>query len=107
MRILNGIRVSRQKFKCAERVKPSRSNPFATYGTTWNKMRKRFLAKNPICEFCKKAGIITPAEVVDHKIPHRGDSKLFWDVDNWQALCKRCHDSTKQKMEKSGQVVDF
>lgn len=33
------------------------------------------------------------AEVVDHIVPHRGDEKLFWDESNWQALCKRCHDS--------------
>ena len=28
---------------------------------------------------------------LDHIIPHRGDRKLFWDRDNWQALCKSCH----------------
>ena len=32
------------------------------------------------------------ATVVDHIVPHRGDPKLFWDTDNWQALCKQCHD---------------
>ena len=32
------------------------------------------------------------ATVVDHITPHRGDKKLFWDEDNWQPLCKRCHD---------------
>ena len=32
------------------------------------------------------------ATVVDHIIPHRGDQKLFWDQNNWQALCKSCHD---------------
>ena len=30
--------------------------------------------------------------VVDHIIPHRGDQKLFWDQNNWQSLCKSCHD---------------
>lgn len=32
------------------------------------------------------------ASVVDHVIPHRGDKALFWDSDNWQPLCKPCHD---------------
>lgn len=32
------------------------------------------------------------AIIVDHIIPHRGDMKLFWDEDNWQSLCKHCHD---------------
>ena len=30
--------------------------------------------------------------VVDHIVPHRGDARLFWDEDNWQPLCKSCHD---------------
>jgi len=33
----------------------------------------------------------TPATVADHIIPHTGDSNLFWDVDNLQSLCDRCH----------------
>jgi 5-methylcytosine-specific restriction endonuclease McrA len=42
------------------------------------------------------------ASVVDHKIPHRGDQVLFWSEDNWQPLCKRCHDSVKQTEEAAG-----
>jgi hypothetical protein len=42
------------------------------------------------------------AVVVDHIVPHRGDMKLFWDSGNWQSLCKTCHDSFKQRQEKSG-----
>ena len=26
-------------------------------------------------------------------VPHHGDMTLFWDEENWQALCKRCHDA--------------
>jgi 5-methylcytosine-specific restriction protein A len=32
-----------------------------------------------------------PAAVTDHIIPHRGDKRLFWDANNWQALCLSCH----------------
>jgi len=35
----------------------------------------------------------TPATVVDHIIPHCGDSYLFWDSNNYQSLCDRCHNS--------------
>ena len=42
---------------------------------------------------CEKRGKLTPATVVDHIVPHRGDRKLFWDEKNWQPLCKRCHDT--------------
>lgn len=45
------------------------------------------------------------ATVVDHIVPHGGDLKLFWDVKNWQPLCKKCHDSMKQRLEKSGSLT--
>ena len=62
------------------------------YDSRWQKARKSFLQKHPLCVECYKAGKLTPATVVDHIIPHRGDQKLFWDENNWQALCKECHD---------------
>jgi 5-methylcytosine-specific restriction protein A len=58
----------------------------------WKKARIQHLIKNPLCVQCEKEGRLTPANVVDHIIPHRGDKKLFWDKDNWQSLCKSCHD---------------
>ncbi len=42
--------------------------------------------------------------MVDHKIPHKGDQKLFWDRDNWQPLCKACHDSVKRREEQGTQL---
>ncbi|MDZ7809242.1 MAG: HNH endonuclease signature motif containing protein [Arhodomonas sp.] len=50
-------------------------------------------------------GQTVAATVVDHKTPHRGDWSLFWDQDNWQALCAHCHSSHKQRWEKSGAVL--
>lgn len=72
------------------------------YGYRWQKVRDGFLKKHPLCEYHSKMGMIAAAVVVDHKIPHRGDMQLFWDRDNWQALCKGCHDRIKQQQEKSG-----
>ena len=62
------------------------------YEARWRKARTAFLQRNPLCNECMKRGKITPATVVDHIIPHRGDRKLFWDESNWQPLCKCCHD---------------
>ena len=62
------------------------------YDARWRKARTAFLQRNPLCNECMKRGRITPATVVDHIIPHRGDRKLFWDEQNWQPLCKSCHD---------------
>ncbi len=40
------------------------------------------------------------ANVVDHITPHRGDKKLFWDENNWQALCKHHHDKKTMTEDK-------
>jgi 5-methylcytosine-specific restriction protein A len=58
------------------------------YNSRWQKESKKFLQLHPLCEECLKGGKATPATVVDHIVPHRGDAKLFWDQSNWQALCK-------------------
>ena len=43
-------------------------------------------------EWRKASAVFLKANVVDHIVPQRGDKKLFWDKNNWQALCKVCHD---------------
>lgn len=47
-----------------------------------------------------------PAEITDHVIPHRGNSKLFWDVKNLQSLCFSCHNK-KTALEKQGKAYDY
>ncbi|MFE0394738.1 HNH endonuclease [Paenibacillus lactis] len=47
---------------------------------------------NPLCVQCYRDNRVSAATVVDHIIPHKGDQALFWDRQNWQALCKKCHD---------------
>lgn len=72
------------------------------YGYRWQQAREGWLRKHPLCVRCEKAGLIEPATVVDHIIPHRGDMTLFWARTNWQSLCGNCHNSYKQRLEKSG-----
>lgn len=67
------------------------------YDARWQKYRKWFLNHNPLCIECRKEGRLTPATVVDHIIPHKGDMELFWDTNNHQSLCKRCHDRKTAK----------
>ena len=52
------------------------------YGSRWNKARKRFLEKHPLCVECMKEGRYVKATDVDHVVPHRGDPVLFWDESN-------------------------
>jgi 5-methylcytosine-specific restriction enzyme A len=63
------------------------------YDNRWRKARARYLAGHPLCASCLAQGRLTAATVVDHVVPHGGDRQRFWDCDNWQALCKACHDS--------------
>lgn len=64
------------------------------YTSAWRKAREHFLRAHPLCmcDECRAAGLVVPATIVDHIVPHRGDKRLFWDRTNWQALSKPCHD---------------
>ena len=60
----------------------------------WRDERIRYLLVNPFCAKCKEEdGTLTPANVVDHVVDHKGDYNLFWDISNWQSLCNRHHNS--------------
>lgn len=74
------------------------------YGRRWREARAAFLAKHPLCTLCEKIGRVTAASVVDHIQPHKGNAKRFWDRNNWQPLCKRCHDAVKQSEERTGSL---
>lgn len=70
------------------------------YNYRWQRAREAYLAAHPLCAMCSTDYAPVPATVVDHIKPHGGDDVLFWDTSNWQPLCKRCHDSTKQRNER-------
>ena len=63
------------------------------YGHRWRKARATYLHRHPLCVICEVDGRVEASTTVDHRTPHRGDMRLFWDRENWQALCKPCHDS--------------
>lgn len=64
----------------------------------WHRTRYYQLQAMPLCAMCLKQEVITPAAIVDHITPHRGNYNLFW-FGPLQSLCKLCHDSRKQRME--------
>lgn len=55
-----------------------------------------------LCERCLAKGIITPAEVVHHKIPltpeNIQDLSISLNWDNLQALCRQCHADVHEEM---------
>lgn len=56
------------------------------YTSRWRQTSREFLKKYPICFICGGK-----ATVVDHIQPHRGNLDLFYDDNNLQPLCQRCH----------------
>jgi 5-methylcytosine-specific restriction protein A len=56
----------------------------------WTRAARAFKASHPLCEECKRKGIIQAAEVVDHIIP-APLCEDFYDESNWQSLCRRCN----------------
>ena len=79
----------------------------------WRAASKAWLQRYPVCVLCLCRGKINERAtedtcttqrllVVDHIEPHRGDDRLFWDHNNWQTLCRLCHDVDKQRHEQAG-----
>lgn len=60
----------------------------------WQRLRLLVLHERPLCAECGK-----PAGHVDH-IRRAKAGGEFWDEDNLQPLCERCH---MQKSQKEGQ----
>lgn len=71
------------------------------YGYRWQKYRAWFLKENQLCAECKRQGKLTAATLVDHIVPVTGpDDPLFWDTDNHQPLCDRCHNIKRATEDK-------
>lgn len=63
--------------------------PYNTY--RWHRLAKAFLQDHPLCEECKRKGIIKAAECVDHIDPWPICEEYFFDTRNLQALCNKCN----------------
>jgi 5-methylcytosine-specific restriction protein A len=81
---------------CEEHIIREKDKPFngairyneKLYNTTrWRNLRKEHLKENDYCQECGLKEDLT----VDHKISPLGNEELFFDPDNLQTLCKKCH----------------
>ena len=59
----------------------------------YQKARRTFLARNPLCAQHRRKGQTVLAEELDHIVPVHKAPERFWDRTNWQPLCKPCHDA--------------
>jgi 5-methylcytosine-specific restriction protein A len=72
----------------------------------WQKLRWSILTRDRFtCQMpgCGKMEPDTSKLVCDHKEQHHGNEAKFWSGP-FQTLCKDCHDSLKQGVEKAGYV---
>lgn len=73
----------------------------APYNTSrWHKLAKAFIEDHPLCEECKRKGILKAAECVDHIDPWPICEEYFFDTRNLQALCNRCNIAKGQRDKK-------
>ena len=62
------------------------------YGSVWQKVRARKMTRDPLCEDCRRKGIIREAEQVHHKDGNSSNNKN----NNLESLCVPCHGAKRR-----------
>lgn len=58
----------------------------------WARLRQIVMERdNGLCRMCLKQGIVKPGNQIDHIQKAMDNLNLFWDIQNLQTLCDRCH----------------
>lgn len=57
----------------------------------WRKATDEYLKTHPWCLDCAKRNYTGVAEFVVHFESPKGNQLLFWDMNNWKAVCESCH----------------
>ena len=98
------------RLKTPREIRDKRYSPDAKVrswykSTRWQHLRQAVLERDLYT--CSHTGVILsgahPAPnspVVHHKVPHKGDERLFWDINNLEAVSKAWHDSEAQAEER-------
>lgn len=70
----------------------------------WQRLRQEVLHRDLYT--CQHTGVILSGRanapdspVVHHKVPHKGDEQMFWDINNLESVSKAWHDSEAQAQE--------
>lgn len=85
------------KAGCTEHGKRNTHSRSLYQSRQWRRDSRLFLEEDPVCEDCGKTLYFGPSRKhprkahCDHRIPHHGDAKLFWDRRNWARRCAACH----------------
>lgn len=78
----------------------------------WIRLRPQALLRDGFtCQRCKcrlKRGRTEPqSAVVHHLKPHKGNTDLFYDIDNLQSVCWSCHSGAIQSEEARGYSTEI
>ena len=68
----------------------------------WRAIKDRHKIENPICHLCEAEGKAVIANVVNHRVAHKGDEGLFFDFANTEHICKPHHDGYIAQQERGG-----
>lgn len=72
------------------------------YNHAWQRASEQYRRAHPLCVPCSLAGRVRESQCVDHIMPvHSFPAelwhKLFWDANNWGAMCNACHNRKTHK----------
>ncbi len=67
------------------------------YDSSWRDVRKRYLARHPLCAYNRKCRPGTRATEVDHLLPIQQGGTSEWH--NLRAACKACHSSKTARLD--------
>jgi 5-methylcytosine-specific restriction protein A len=101
-----------QRLRSTREIRDTRYSPDATVrgwykSKRWADLRQQVLIRDLYT--CQRTGVLLSGKppapdspVVHHKVPHKGDEQLFFDINNLEAVSKQWHDSEAQAMERRG-----
>lgn len=84
------------------------STPWKAWYKTarWRRLREQVLIRDAFT--CQRTGQVLAGKhpapdspVVNHRRPHRGDERLFWDIENLETVSKSVHDGAIQREEQA------
>ena len=80
------VREDREADKQRYAADPVKRGLYNTPG--WEGLKEWKKSNEPVCEVCKRER----TAVIDHRLDHKGNAKLFFSRENLVGMCKTCHD---------------
>ena len=72
------------------------------YDRRWRKVRALKAKRDPLCEVCRKRGVVKALDVVHHNQSIEDAPELRLAMDNLMSLCRDCHEIIHGRLTISG-----